>query len=118
MDAPRPPLCRAGYYARSVGDMPPPKTTGLPNSASMASSRLYFAMRSERQAVPVLIWPPPAHHSSNKINRGYAPFPQGFTVAAGRTGEAVGAMGAGWPVRVGGVAEAGGMAWAGLAGVA
>lgn len=101
-----------------LGDMPPPKTTGLPNSASMASSRLYFAMRSERQAVPVLIWPPPAHHSSNKINRDYAPFPQGFTVAAGRTGEAVGAMGAGWPVRARGVAEAGGMAWAGLAGVA
>lgn len=66
-----------------LGDMPPPKTARLPNSASMASSRLYFAMRSERQTVPVLIWPPPAHHSNNKINRDYATFPQGFGVAAG-----------------------------------
>jgi hypothetical protein len=90
-----------------LGDMPPPKTARLPNSASMASSRLYFAMRSERQTVPVLIWQRPAHHSNNKINLDYATFPKGFVVAAGRTGEAVGAMGAGWPVRARGVAEAG-----------
>ena len=31
----------------------------LPNSTSISSSRLYLAIRSLRQAEPVLIWPPP-----------------------------------------------------------
>ena len=36
-----------------------PNTAALPNSASISSSRLYLAIRSLRQAEPVLIWPPP-----------------------------------------------------------
>jgi hypothetical protein len=35
---------------RFAGNMAPPNTARLPNSDSMASRRLYLAMRSERQA--------------------------------------------------------------------
>lgn len=36
-----------------------PNTAVEPSSASISSNRLYLAMRSLRQAEPVLIWPPP-----------------------------------------------------------
>ena len=36
-----------------------PNTAALPNSTSISSNRLYLAIRSLRQAEPVLICPPP-----------------------------------------------------------
>ena len=36
-----------------------PNRAALPNSASISKRRLYLAIRSLRQAEPVLIWPPP-----------------------------------------------------------
>ena len=41
------------------GDIYSPNTAALPSSASISISRLYLAIRSLRQAEPVLIWPPP-----------------------------------------------------------
>lgn len=43
-------------------------TAALPSSAAISSRRLYFAMRSLRQAEPVLIWPPPIATAKSAMN--------------------------------------------------
>ena len=57
----RRPLCRPGGFARDVyailnGDS---NKAEAPRDLSISSSLLYLAIRSPRQADPVLIWPPP-----------------------------------------------------------
>lgn len=46
--------CARSYCLRGFS-----KTAAGPSSASISRRRLYLAMRSLRQAEPVLIWPPP-----------------------------------------------------------
>lgn len=48
------PGCARSYCLRGFS-----KTAAGPSSASISRRRLYLAMRSLRQAEPVLIWPPP-----------------------------------------------------------
>src|SRR5215470_20426190 len=45
----------------------PGKRAALPSSSSMRSSWLYFAMRSVREAEPVLIWPAPVATARSAI---------------------------------------------------
>ena len=54
-------LCAAALVAASAdAAIPQPnKIARAPSSASIASRRLYFATRSERESEPVLIWPQP-----------------------------------------------------------